>query len=184
MKVNAIAIRYARALIKLMGTDDVVVKQNMEVFKSLNSLFEIKEATDILKSPVMPLKLKADLLALAFKKTQTAPAFTRFIDVILSSQRVQLIPEIFLAYKQQMDVHHNILHAHITFSGQVKEEHERELKSQLERLFRKKVEVSKSINPDLLGGYVVKIGHYLLDSSLKTKIETLINNAAAVQEHT
>ena len=47
------------------------------------------------------------------------------------------------------------------------------IKSELKKALGRKVDVETSVDPALLGGFVVKIGSQLYDSSLKTKLEDL-----------
>ena len=47
------------------------------------------------------------------------------------------------------------------------------IKSQLKKSLGRSVDVETSVDPALLGGFVVKIGSQLYDSSLKTKLEDL-----------
>ena len=47
------------------------------------------------------------------------------------------------------------------------------LKSNLKKSLGQTVDVETSVDPDLLGGFIVRIGSRLYDSSLKTKLEDL-----------
>jgi len=47
------------------------------------------------------------------------------------------------------------------------------LKSNLKKTLGRPVDVETSVDPDLLGGFIVRIGSRLYDSSLKTKLEDL-----------
>jgi len=48
-----------------------------------------------------------------------------------------------------------------------------QLKSKLNAETGQTVDIEASIDPDLLGGFVVKLGSRLYDASLKTKLEDL-----------
>lgn len=179
MKVNVIAIRYARSLVKLMGTDPEVVKQNLDVFEGLASLFAMKEAVSILKSPVMPLSLKGDLLTAVFQRAKAPTPFIQFIEVLLASSRVELIPEIHQAYKMQIDEVNNRVRAAVSSSEELTTQQQNAIREALERVFNKTVEAKYVQDPQLLGGFVAKIGHYQIDCSLRSRIEAILSNAAA-----
>ena len=48
-----------------------------------------------------------------------------------------------------------------------------DLKSALRKAEGKEVSLSVKINPDIIGGMVVKLGHRMIDASLKTKLNAL-----------
>jgi F-type H+-transporting ATPase subunit delta len=48
-----------------------------------------------------------------------------------------------------------------------------ELKTALRKAEGKEVSLSVKINPDIIGGMVVKLGHRMIDASLKTKLNAL-----------
>ena len=47
------------------------------------------------------------------------------------------------------------------------------IKAQLKKSLGRPVDIETSVDPELLGGFVVRIGSRLYDSSLKTKLEDL-----------
>jgi len=47
------------------------------------------------------------------------------------------------------------------------------IKSQLKKTLGRTVDIETSVDPDLLGGFQVRIGSRLYDSSLKTKLEDM-----------
>ena len=49
----------------------------------------------------------------------------------------------------------------------------KEIKSNLKKTLGRQVDVETSVDPDLLGGFILRVGSRLYDSSLKTKLEDL-----------
>ena len=49
----------------------------------------------------------------------------------------------------------------------------KEIKLNLKKTLGREVDVETSVDPDLLGGFIVRVGSRLYDSSLKTKLEDL-----------
>ena len=52
------------------------------------------------------------------------------------------------------------------------------LASSLERILKTKIQMSQQIDPELLGGFVVRFGNRMIDMSLKTKLDALSKSAA------
>ena len=64
-----------------------------------------------------------------------------------------------------------VLSAHATSAGALSHEQQEELKKILKTAFDKtSVELTAQVNPDLLGGVVIRVGDQLLDASLRTQL--------------
>ena len=63
--------------------------------------------------------------------------------------------------------------AKLTSSQPLTPEQLKEIKSNLKKTLGRQVDVETSVDPDLLGGFILRVGSRLYDSSLKTKLEDL-----------
>jgi len=93
---SLIASRYARSLFKITSVEKADNYQ--KVFSAIKKLFEIPEALRILKSPIMPERLKFDLLSLALDESEADMQFRNFVKAVLYAGRVQEFPKIADSY--------------------------------------------------------------------------------------
>lgn len=169
--VSLLAIRYARSLLTIENE----LTRNAErsyrkAFELLDQIFEIPEAFAILKSPVMPKDLKLRLLELAFKDESVDQAFKNFIENILDSNRVALIPDIGKAYDALLIEKHDEKKAKIISAHRLPEDLQDKIQSNLERIFGKKILLNLEVDKTLLGGFVVQVDNFLLDYSLRSAV--------------
>lgn len=178
MRVNFIATRYARALIALTGLDSKTIDENKRSFLSIHELFSLDEFAKILKSPVIPSKLKSDVLGYVLTQAQASKVFANFVDSVLLANRVTLLPDMSAAYDMLVDEQRNLIHAQVTVAEEWSDEQKKSLNSVLEHVFQKKILPTFKNEAQVLGGFIVKTRYHLIDCSVKHKINSLISNVA------
>lgn len=177
---SLIAIRYARALVALVSEKDSfqeLVASYKSAFEKMVELFQIKEAQDVLKSPVMSKDLKFNLLELALKsggRYVVNENFINFIKNILDADRVNLIPEIAEAYEEILLEKRNEKKATVMSARKLPQETLSIIEESLRDYLGKKVLLTTEIDKRLLGGFIVQIENYLLDYSLRSVVESSI----------
>ncbi len=165
--VSLIAIRYARSLVALdekRGAEERV-SSYQNIFKSIEELFAIREAIQILKSPVMPKDLKFNLLNLAFGGN-VDEIFKNFVNNLIEANRIILLPEIGKAYESILMEKRNEQKAKVLSARVLSDDHVNKIEKTLGNIFHKKIILTNEIDKKLLGGFVVKIENYILDYSL------------------
>lgn len=101
-----------------------------------------------------------------------------FVRVLVESERLQVLPEIrdlFVALKNE---HEGVLEAEIASAFPLDDATLASLKADLEARFKSKLDVTVSIDPELIGGVRIAIGDEVIDASVRGK---LANMAAALK---
>lgn len=175
---GVIARRYARALSKHTGTD---VSRCLNIFESFNvigELFSHGSASKILKSLSMPEALKRDLLEYVLRQVNAEPLMKDFVWTVLSQGRVQYLPEIGKIFTEMILEANDQLTAVITAAIPLDSADVEDIKNQLSKIFQKNITVKLIVDEDLLGGFIVRVGHSQLDLSLKSRLDDLTSNIA------
>jgi F-type H+-transporting ATPase subunit delta len=95
---------------------------------------------------------------------------TKMLVLLAKSGKLDLVPELAAAYRERLLSHQNLVRAEVTSAAPLTPEKTRALEDSLSRVTGKKVEVSVSVDPDLLGGVVARIGSTVYDGSVKTQL--------------
>lgn len=178
MSEKIIAARYAKALMTLSDSDKQKEEGVIRALEALNSLFLIEEAEKVLSSLVMPSDLKLSLLKAALSKAEPNKEMEAFASVLVEQKRVNVIPAIVEEFNKLLDEKNGISRATITSAFEISAEELELIKKTLESLYNKDIEIEKNVDGSLLGGLVIRIGHTLIDLSLKTKLDALTNSAS------
>ncbi|MCU6763607.1 F-type ATPase subunit delta [uncultured Roseburia sp.] len=156
------AINYAQVLYELQVPEEAVVKAG-EIFKMSPPL---KEA---LENPVVPLKEKQAVIDRVF-----APEVRNFLKLICKYQTVSQIPDIVQEYKKIVREHKHILSAELIYAAKPQEEQIASIKEYLKKEYQcQDVELELKADPQLLGGFVLKVGNEEYDWSYSGRLKQL-----------
>jgi F-type H+-transporting ATPase subunit delta len=165
--------RYATALFELARD----AKALPSVESSLNAVRDTIDQSDdfkrLIASPLVSRGDSAKAVAATASALKLDDMTTKFLGVLAQSRRLSQLPQIIRAFRSLATAHRGettaeVVSAHPLDAGQVDA-----LKQQLRTRVGRHVNVDLSVDPSLLGGLVVKIDSQMIDSSIKTRLNTL-----------
>ncbi len=161
-----IASRYAKSLIDLS-----IEKGSLEeVYKDMQYLSAVSKANkdfvNLLKSPIItPDKKQAILEAVTNGKVSELTAV--FNRLLIRKGRESNLPEIADAFISQYKKHKQIFTVNLATASPISEELKQEIVDKVKsESDMKNIELSASVNEDLIGGFVLQVGDQLIDASI------------------
>ncbi len=173
MASNQIASRYAKALLKIAGSDQSKANGFGSFLQAANQLFAIEDTKKVLKSLVMPADLKRALLEFAKSKAQASNEVDSFSAQLVEAGRVNLIPEICSEYTRLLNERQGVAAGVVTTALPLSDNDRASLQDALNGVFKKKINLENKIDKKILGGLVVEVGNFAIDLSVKAKLESL-----------
>jgi len=170
MRNEAIARNYAETLLELAQRNGG--QPAAESFgAALDSLAALLAGEPriraFLETPRAPAEAKKDALRRAL--AGAPELFQRFVLVLVDKRRQSLIPQIALAYQALMDEALGRVRAQVTLSHPADDALEGEIRRALESRLGRPVVASFRVDPELVGGLVVKVGDEVLDGSVRSR---------------
>ena len=89
------------------------------------------------------------------------------------NRRLFAVPDMFREFRQLVARHRGEVSAEVTSAEPLSDSHIAALKQALTEKLGKDVELEKKVDPSLIGGLVVRVGSRMIDTSLKTKLNSL-----------
>lgn len=99
--------------------------------------------------------------------------FVRFVMVLTDKRRQALLPEIAAAYRDLVDERMGRVRVHVTISHEPDAALQAEIGNSLADRLGKTVIPTFTVDPELLGGLVVRVGDQILDGSVRTRAAQL-----------
>lgn len=99
--------------------------------------------------------------------------FVRFVMVLVDKRRQSLLPEIAAAYRDLVDQRMGRARVDVTISHAPDAALQAEIQRALEAQLGRTVIASYRVDPDLLGGMVLRLGDEILDSSVRSRASAL-----------
>jgi F-type H+-transporting ATPase subunit delta len=168
------ANRYAKALFDVAleeKADLAKVDQDLgAVVTMMKASPDLAEASNLGK--VTDAQRRSMMEAVAKAMALSAPV-TKTLALLATGGRLNLIPDLAASFRERLLSHQNIVRAEVTSAAPLSPEKTKALEESLSKVTGKKVEISVSVDPDLLGGVIARIGSTVYDGSVKTQLQRM-----------
>lgn len=182
MSLRISANRYAKAIF-----DVAVAEKNdlAQVDRDLQAVVAMMHDSPELasaagRSGVTEAARKALMEAVADKMSLAAPV-QKLLVLLAESRKLNLMPDLAVAYRERLLAHQNIVRADVTSAAPLSAEKTKALAERLGQVTGKQVDLSVSVDPELLGGVVAKIGSTVYDGSVRTQLRKIKTQLLAGQ---
>jgi F-type H+-transporting ATPase subunit delta len=171
VRATTIARNYAEALFEL-GERSGHTDRYAELIDAVAGAVETTpEVQSVLMSPRVPKAAKVRLLAAAL--IDAPRDFVLFIQALVKRSRQRLLREIATEYQALLDIKHNRVRAGVTLAQQADPALQRDIQAALSRQLGKDVLATFHVDPEILGGTVVRVGERIHDGSVRRRMTKL-----------
>ena len=99
--------------------------------------------------------------------------FLRFLELLVENHRMPAIFRIRRAYDALWEEHNRLLPVEVTSAVPLDEGTVRRIGDRIAEQTGRRIELSATVEPDILGGIVVRVGNQVLDASIRNRLDTL-----------
>jgi len=165
--------RYATALFELARDAKAIEAVEASLATVRAALDESPEFKALTTSPLIGRKDAGKAVAAAAGVMGLDATTTKFLGVLAENRRLAQLPAIIRTFRALATSHRGETTAEVISAHPLNAEQVDALKQQLRTRIGREVSVDLSVDPSLLGGLVVKIGSQMIDSSIKTRLNSL-----------
>ena len=165
--------RYALALFELAQDSRTIDTVERSLATVRDALAESDDFRTLTTSPLVSRGDAAKAMSATAQQLGIDPTTRNFLGVLAENRRLGNLPEIMRAFRQLAARHRGEIAAEVTSVHPLDDDQVTELKQQLRTRVGSDVSVDLSVDPDLLGGLVVRIGSQMIDSSIRTRLNAL-----------
>lgn len=178
MESEGVAKKYAKAFLQITGESLKNRDLYKGSFRGIRELFDLKEASSILHSPVMPEGLKKDLLLYALEKVKCPEGFQDFLMIVVEGGRASLLPRIFTLYDEMLCELNGLVLGKVASSCVLTAGELEAITVQMKDFLGKDLSLKVEVDKNLLGGVCISYGHTRIDLSLRHKLDLLTAQVA------
>lgn len=178
MSKGSLARRYARALMAIgidNGNYGAIGRQAGTLAQAMKTS---EELTTVLTNPAFPRADREKILLAVLDKTNPSAVVKNFTRLLLDRERIGALPDISRELNAMIDDHDGRVKAVVSSAKALSQAQLTQLKSMLEKLSGKQVQIESNEDPELLGGVVAKVGDIIYDGSLRTQLAQMRHNLA------
>ena len=171
--VSGVSGRYATALFELARDEKSVdaVKADLDRFEAmLNDSADLKR---LVRSPVFSSEAQSRALTAVLDKAGLSGTSAKFLKVLTANRRLFVVGDVIRAFRALVAKFKGEATADVTVAEQLSDKNLDALKAALKSVTGKDVALNVKIDPSIIGGLVVKLGSRMIDSSLRTKLNSI-----------
>ena len=166
-----VARTYAQALFDAAKDEDRLdaVREELQDFAA--ALRDVPELDALLRNPQLDPRTKANALD---ELLGGADELVRnFLRVVAAKGRGQQLEEIIREFEVLYAAEQEVLHVELTTAHELSDADAREIVAQIEKASGRTVEATRTVDPNLIGGIVLRAGSRLADGSVRGRLNRL-----------
>lgn len=173
MKGTRAALRYAKATLNFAKEKGLASNINDDMLLIDKTLDENSELLIMLQSPIIKSAAKKSVLNEVFSKKVNAITIG-LINLLIENKRLPLLQIVAKEYKVIYDFLKGIEIAQVTSAIPLTKELEARLLKKVEEIIGKKIALKNIVDPNIIGGFILRVGDKQFDSSVSNQLNILL----------
>ena len=171
--VSGVSGRYATALFELARDEKSIdaVRADLDKFEAM--LADSADLKRLVRSPVFSAEVQMKALAAVLDKAAISGTSANFLKVLTANRRLFAVTDVIRAFRALVANFRGEATADVTVAEQLSDKNLDALQAALKSVTGKDVALNVKIDPSIIGGLVVKLGSRMVDSSLRTKLNSI-----------
>jgi F-type H+-transporting ATPase subunit delta len=174
--MEEIATVYARSLFEVAKEQDKLDTVRDQLGAFADALSETRDLQVFFFSPYFSTAEKEDGLDRVVSGAD--PVILNFLKLLIEKHRMPVLFRIRANYDAMWEEENKLLPVQITSAVELDEQIVSQLGDRIAEQTDRKVDISSNVDPDILGGIVVRVGNSVLDASVRNRLEQLRRQVA------
>ena len=171
MARGASARRYAQAVFAI-ALDQGEPDRWLDDLALLADAMANEEFATFVDAPQLTLSQKTDLISEALGDSVSGLA-RNLISLLASRNSARLLPSITESYQEMLDEHNGVERAEIVSAVALSDEQQARIEATLTGIVGKEITATSRVEPQILGGFVARVGDKVIDGSTRTRLDEL-----------
>jgi F-type H+-transporting ATPase subunit delta len=174
--MEEIATVYARSLFEVAKEGGKLDEIREEVDEIADAVSADHELQVFFFSPYFATEEKKEGLRKFL--TDADPILLNFLDLLIDNHRMPALFRVRSILDSLWEQENDLLPVSVTSAVDLDEETVRHIGDRIGEQTGRKVQLSSTVDPDLLGGIVVRVGNSIIDASIRNRLEQLRKQVA------
>ncbi len=165
------AIRYAKAILDIAQTSGKAEAVNNDMKSIVTSISDSPELREFLTSPIIKMDVKKSAVSEIFSNVQNET--NSLFELLLENKRFEILEAIAIQYNRLFDESNGIEIAKVTTAFAITPELETKVLAKIAEFSNKKITIENSVDPAIIGGFILRIGDKQFNASVASKLNEL-----------
>jgi ATP synthase F1 delta subunit len=174
--MEEIAQVYARSLFEVAQEHDNLDDVRDQIGQFADALGESRDLQTFFFSPYFSTEEKKEGLHKAVDGGE--PIFMNFLELLLEKHRMPVIHRIRRDYDELWREENKLLPVQLTSAVELDEQVVKSLGDRIAESTGRQIDLTAKVEPDIIGGVVLRVGNSILDASIRNRLEQLRRQVA------
>jgi len=170
MSYDAIGRRWARAVFEIGKETGTVARLEGDLSAFAKTWSENAELAGVLDNPLVPEPSREAILTEIAGKMGLSDVAKNTLRLLAKKRRLPALPDIARQLARLADEDQNVVRAEVTSAAALPSAYLDKLGAELEKATGRKVVVTHTQDPSLIGGVVTKLGDRVVDGSVRARL--------------
>jgi F-type H+-transporting ATPase subunit delta len=171
--VSGVAGRYATALFELARDEKIVDAVLADLTKFEAMMADSEDLTRLVRSPIFGADVQSKALSAVLEKAGIEGISAKFLKLLTANRRLFAVRDVIRAFRALVAKFKGEAMADVTVAEPLSDKNLDALKTALKSVTGQDVALNVKVDPAIIGGLVVKLGSRMVDSSLRTKLNSI-----------
>jgi F-type H+-transporting ATPase subunit delta len=171
--VSGVSGRYATALFELARDENSIDAVMADLNKFEGLLAESADLKRLVRSPVFSADAQLKALSAVLDRAEIGGVTANFLKVLTSNRRLFAVADVIRAFRALVAKFKGEATADVTVAETLSDKNLDALQAALKSVTGKDVTLNVKVDPSIIGGLVLKLGSRMVDSSLRTKLNSI-----------
>ena len=169
--MEEIARVYARSLFEVAQEQQKLDLVREQLGQVADAMEENREMRLFFFSPYFSTEEKRDGLRRTIEGAD--PVLVNVLDVLVENHRLPVLPRVRREYDRLWDEANDLLPVTVTSAVALDDAVVQRIGDEIGRQTGRQVQLTKEVDPSIVGGFVVRVGNAILDASIRNRLEHL-----------
>jgi F-type H+-transporting ATPase subunit delta len=172
---TSIAARYATAVYDLAKDGKKVKAIEVDLGTLSDAMADSSDFTALIHSPIYSREEQGTAIAALAKKMKLSPIMANTLALMATKRRLFVLPQLVVALRAAIAEDNDEVTADVTSAKALTKTQSDSLSKTLKAKLGKTVTINATVDETLIGGLVVKVGSKMIDTSIRSKLNSLQN---------
>jgi F-type H+-transporting ATPase subunit delta len=171
--VSGVARRYATALFELGLEEEALEQIEVDLNRFGEALDAAEDLRRLVKSPMFSAEEQGRALGAILEELKIEGLTNNFLLLVSKNRRFFAAPDMIRAFRAMLAERRGEMSATVTAASKLTDTQVTALKQGLKAALGKDVMLDQLVDPSLIGGIMLKVGSRMIDTSIRTKLNSL-----------
>ncbi len=170
---GGLAGRYASALFELGVERNALDEIATDLYTIKAMIAESADLRRLLQSPVLTRDEQLAAIKAVLDRAEISDLAKRFVSTVAQNRRLFVLDQMIYVFDKMLSEHRGEITANVASARPLSDEQVSALSQTLAALTGQEIKLDTTVDVDLIGGLVVRMGSRMFDSSIRTKLQKL-----------